>query len=421
VSEAAVAGGEAVAPKQSGFVPPVYPYDQLDGAKARAAALLGGLVDLSIGTPTDPPPPAVLIALAQADQAGTVRGYPPSAGSGALREAIVAWAARRLGVTIPADAVAACVGTKEFVATLPQWLRLRTPSRDTVLYPAISYPTYAMGAVLAGCRAVPVAVDASFRLDLSSIDEADAARALVLWVNSPGNPAGQCDDLPAVAAWGRSRGVPVFSDECYVEFTWDGPPRTILADGPDGLAGVVAIHSLSKRSNLAGLRLGWYAGDPELVHYLREVRKHVGMMPPGPVQLAGVAALADQVHVDEQRDRYWGRLVRMAEILGGLGVVTPLPQGGFYLWAPAPRGDAWGFAERLAVEGGVLVSPGDIYGPPGAGYVRVALVQPVERLDLVADRLGLPSGTGANESAAGTTPGRASWGTAPGGARDSAE
>jgi succinyldiaminopimelate transaminase len=373
----------------TGFVPPVYPYDQLDVAKAKAAALAGGVVDLSIGTPTDPPPAAVLAALAGADQAGTVRGYPASAGSAALRAAIGAWAERRLGVALPADAVAACVGTKEFVATLPQWLRLRTPGRDTVLYPAVAYPTYQMGAILAGCRAVAVPVDASFRLDLGAVSEADAARALVLWVNSPGNPAGQLDDLAAAARWGRSRGVPVFSDECYLEFTWDGMPQTILSAGLDG---VVALHSLSKRSNLAGLRLGWYAGDPELVAYLREVRKHVGMMPPGPVQLAGVAALGDQGHVDAQRDRYWARLVRMAEILAGVGVRAPLPQGGFYLWAPVPGGDAWGFAETLAAEGGALVSPGDIYGPPGAGYVRVALVQPLERLELVARRLGLPPG-----------------------------
>ena len=370
----------------AGFVPPIYPYDQLDAAKAKAAALPGGLVDLSIGTPTDPPPAPVMEALAGADQAGMVRGYPPSAGTVALRSAIVAWTSRRLGVDVPPDAVAACVGTKEFVATLPQWLRLRTPGRDTVLYPAISYPTYEMGAILAGCRAVPVPVDGAFRLQLAKVAEADAERALALWVNSPGNPAGQRDDLAAAAAWGRSRGIPVFSDECYLEFTWDGPPETILSSGLDG---VVAVHSLSKRSNLAGLRLGWYAGDPALVRYLSEVRKHGGMMPPGPVQLAGAVALADQSHVDGQRHRYWARLVRMQEILQARGIDAPLPQGGFYLWAPAPDGDAWGLAETLAVEGGALVSPGDIYGPPGAGYVRIALVRPLDRLELVARRLGV--------------------------------
>jgi succinyldiaminopimelate transaminase len=370
----------------SGFRPPVYPYERLVPAMQKAAALPGGVVDLSIGTPTDPPPACVLEALAHADERDTVRGYPASVGSPAFREAAATWEKERLGVEVPVEAHAACVGTKEFVATLPQWLHLRTPSRDTVLYPAIAYPTYEMGAILAGCRAVAVPVDGSFRLDLGAVAESDAERALCLWVNTPGNPAGQLDDLGAAAAWGRARGVPVFSDECYIEFTWSGRPRTILANGLDG---VVAVHSLSKRSNLAGLRLGWYAGDPELVTYLSEVRKHVGMLPAGPVQLAGAAALGDQEHVELQRSRYLDRLVRMREILGALGAEASLPDGGFYLWAATPGGDAWAFTERLAAEGGALVSPGEFYGPAGVSHVRVAVVRPMERIELVAERLGL--------------------------------
>jgi succinyldiaminopimelate transaminase len=369
-----------------GFVPPAYPYDRLVPALRKAEAMEGGAVDLSIGTPTDPPPPAVLEALSRSDEAGGVRGYPASPGGAGLRSAIRAWTELRFGVSLPAEAVAACVGTKEFVATLPQWLKLRTPSRDTVLYPAISYPTYEMGAILAGLRAVAVPMDERWRLDLSAISQDDARRALVLWVNAPGNPAGGLDDLEAAAAWGRARGVPVFSDECYVEFTWDGPPRTILSSGLDG---VIAVNSLSKRSNLAGMRVGWYAGDPDLVDYLREVRKHVGMMVPGPAQLAGVAALEDQDHVDAQRERYWSRLVRMQEILGAIGVDAELPEGGFYLWVPAPEGDAWAWTDQLAGSGGVLVSPGEFYGPAGEGYVRIAMVHPLERLDLVASRLGV--------------------------------
>jgi len=373
----------------NGFQPPPYPYDRLDAARAKAEAHEGGLVDLSVGTPTDPPPPEVLAVLGRADDGGRVRGYPPSIGSAALRDAALEWMHRRLGVDVGIEAVGACIGTKEFVATLPQWLHLRDPVRDTVLYPAVSYPTYEMGAILAGLRAVPVPVDRSWRLDLSAVSEADADRALVLWVNTPGNPAGQLDDLAAAARWGRARSIPVFSDECYAEFTWTGAPRTILSEG---LPGLVALHSLSKRSNLAGLRLGFYAGDPELVDYLREVRKHVGMMVPGPVQQAGVAALADQEHVDVQRRRYWERLVRMRAILTALGVDAELPGGGFYLWAEAPGNDAWGFTDRLAAEGGALVSPGDFYGPAGAGRVRIAVVQPLERLELVASRLGVPGG-----------------------------
>ncbi len=274
-----------------------------------------------------------------------------------MRQAIQQWEKNTLDVDIPLDAIAVCVGTKELVAGVPAWCRLRHPERDTVLYPAVAYPTYAMGALLAGLRAVPVPVDDRWRLDLGAVDAGDAARALLLWVNTPGNPAGGLDDLAAAARWGRDRGVLVFSDECYVDYTWDGPPRTILGHGtgPDGLDGVVAVHSLSKRSNMAGMRVGWYSGDRELVAYLREVRKHAGFMVPGPIQQAAAAALGDLAHVESQRQRYWERLVRAREILAGIGVDCFLPDGGFYLWAPAPGGDGWAWTQ---LAGGARWRPG---------------------------------------------------------------
>jgi succinyldiaminopimelate transaminase len=368
---------------------PPYPYDRLAGLAKVADAHVGGMVDCSIGTPYDPPPPAVMEALATS---GTERGYPASAGSPALRDAAAAWLTRRFGLpALDPSAVAACVGTKEFVAAVPHLLRLRTPDRDTVLYPAVSYPSYAMGAELAGCRAVPVpsAPRRLGGLDLDAIGPDDAARALLLWSNSPSNPTGGLGDLGAEAAWGRSRGVPVFSDECYAAFTWDGPPRSVLQHGSDG---VVAVHSLSKRSNLAGVRVGFYAGDPELVEFLRAVRQHAGLMVPGPAQAAGVAALADEDHVEAQRARYRERLAFLAGVLGGYGCPVALPEGGFYLWVPVPAGrwsDAWVMAEALAADGGLLVSPGDLYGEGGAGHVRVAVVQPMERLALVGERLAM--------------------------------
>lgn len=362
----------------TGFVPPPYPYDRLDELALVAAELPGGVVDLSIGTPCDSPPDDVVTALSAS---GAERGYPASIGTVAFRDAAAGWLGRRLGVRIdPQSEVAACIGTKEFVAGVPQWLHLRTPERDTVLYPAVSYPTYAMGATLAGCRAV------EYR-DLSDIAEADAARALCLWANSPANPSGELVDLEAAAHWGRARGVPVLSDECYVEFTWAGSPRTILEHGCDG---VLAVHSLSKRSNLAGIRVGFYAGDRELVGYLREVRKHAGFMVAGPIQAAAAVAYGDDEHVDAQRARYRSRLERLAEILRqALDLDVPMPAGAFYLWVPAPGADAWALTKRLASDAGTLVSPGEFYGPAGAGHVRVAAVQPDERIELIAERLGV--------------------------------
>jgi aspartate/methionine/tyrosine aminotransferase len=149
---------------------------------------------------------------------------------------------------------------------------------------------------------------------------------------------------------------------------------------------VVAVHSLSKRSNLAGVRVGFYAGDAELVAYLQEIRKHVGMMVPGPAQAAAVAALDDDDHVEVQRERYRGRLELLAGVLSEWsGAPVPLPQGAFYLWIPVD--DGWDYTERLARDGGAIVSPGEFYGPDGTRFVRVAVVQPDDRVQLVADRL----------------------------------
>ena len=391
-----------------GFVPPEYPYEKLDELRAAATALPGGAVDCSIGTPCDPPPLQVVAALAES---GTERGYPASIGSPAFRQAASAWIMRRFGVDVDPDAeVAACIGTKEFVASLPGYLKLRCPGRDVVLYPAVSYPSYAMGATLAGCRAVPVAVDREFRMDFDSISKRDAENALCLWVNSPANPTGVLDDLEAAAAWGREHGVLVASDECYAEFTWDGPPRTILEHGTEG---VLAVHSLSKRSNMAGVRAGFYAGDAGVVHYLRECRKHAGCMVPGPVQAAAIAAWSDQAHVEVQRDQYWKRLEELAAILhmtgylvsivgpeplarlGFAGPSPKMPEGGFYIWAEVPGGDAWACAGALARVGGLVVSPGEFYcdsfGDAGSRrasrWIRVAAVQPMERLQVVRTRL----------------------------------
>jgi aspartate/methionine/tyrosine aminotransferase len=264
-------------------------------------------------------------------------------------------------------------------------MRLRTPEKDTVFYPAVAYPTYEMGAILANCRAVAVPMNANGTMNLSAISADDAQRGLMLWVNSPSNPTGALDDLGTAVKWGRAKGIPVFSDECYAEFTWSTAAQSALQHGVDG---VVAVHSLSKRSNLAGVRVGFYAGDPDIVNYLKEVRKHVGMMVPGPAQAAGVAALNDDEHVRVQRDVYLRRLERTASILQQWsGISIAMPSGGFYLWFDAQ--DGWAFAEKLAREGGALVSPGDFYGAGGANNVRVAVVQPDDKIELLAQRLGV--------------------------------
>ena len=361
------------------FTPPPYPYERLDGVRAVASRHEGGAIDCSIGTPVDPPPDFVIDELARAAGA---RGYPTSAGSASYREAAALWLQRRFGVAADPENVAACVGTKEFVASLAQYLKLRDDARDTVLYPAVSYPTYAMGATLAGLRAVAVPVIGG-RLNLAAVGAADAARALVLWSNSPSNPTGGLDDLAAVAAWGRDHGVLVASDECYSDFTWDGPARSILEHGEPG---VLALHSVSKRSNLAGLRAGFYSGDRDVVSYLRSVRQHAGLMVAGPIQAAVALAYGDDEHVEVQRGRYHARLSLLSSALLTAGAEAPMPQGGFYLWCRVAGLDGWEMATRLAEVAGLVVSPGELYGD-GSDYVRIAVVQSDDRLELAAARL----------------------------------
>ena len=363
------------------FELPPYPYDRLTDLRAMAVERFGSVVDMSIGAPFDPPPEAVVNALSSS---GLERGYPASIGTEPFRQAGRDWLRSQFGADVAVGDIGATVGLKEFVAGAPHWLRLRDPSKDTVLYPAISYPSYAMGAELSHGRAVPVPLDENWQLQLDAIDPADIARASVLWVNSPGNPTGALSNLEEAAEWGRTHGVPVFSDECYIEFTWNGSADTILNHGTEG---VLAVHSLSKRSNLAGVRAGFYAGDSDLVRWFQEMRKHTGMMVAGPSQHAAEVALNDQEHVEVQRNIYLERLELMIDLLATVGVTAPMPDGGFYLWAPAPEG-AWNLTTRLAEDIGLIVSPGEFYGDAGSKYVRVAVVQPKEAIGELSNRLG---------------------------------
>ncbi len=351
----------------------------------------GGIVDCSVGTPVDPMPEVAVRALVDAASGAT--GYPATIGSVGYREAAAAWIARRFGCTVTAQEVVACIGTKELVASLPRALSLRDPSRDVVLYPAASYPTYEMGAILAGLRAVPVPLDDEWRIDLASVPAADADRALVLWLNDPSNPTGVTatpDEMTASVAWARERGIIVASDECYAEFTYDesGAPTTPVTALTAGLDGVLAVHSLSKRSNMAGLRAGFVAGDGDLVTYLGEIRKHGGLMTPAPIQAAATAALGDDEHVREQQARY---ATRRAVALAALETRDLVHDGGpstFYLWLRTASGpsDGWAITADLA-KTGLLVAPGDFYGVAGANHARLALTVTDDQLALACERL----------------------------------
>ncbi|WP_225753820.1 succinyldiaminopimelate transaminase [Actinotalea sp. Marseille-Q4924] len=364
---------------------PDFPWDTLVPFKDRARRHPDGLVDLSVGTPVDPTPALVREALAAAADAP---GYPTTHGTAALREAVVDWFARRRGVPgLDPDAVLPTVGSKELVAWLPSLLGLG--EGDVVVHPECAYPTYDVGARLAG--ATPLPAD-----DVSVWERRDDVR--LVWLNSPSNPTGEVlgvEDLRRAVAAARRIGAVVASDECYALLPWAEPwvtrgvPSVLDPAVTDGdVRGLLAVHSLSKQSNLAGYRAAFVAGDPALVRRLLEIRKHAGMIVPAPVQAAMATALADDEHVAQQRERYRRRRAALLRGLEAAGLEVDGSPAGLYLWARAAGAgqDCWATVGDLADQG-ILVAPGSFYGPAAARHVRVALTASDEDVVRAAARL----------------------------------
>ena len=310
-------------------------------------------------------------------------GYPQTYGTPALRNAVARWFARSRGVPdVDPDGVLPTIGSKEFVAWLPSLLGLGPG--DVVVHPEVAYPTYDVGARLAGAEPVPA--DSTVQLGPA------AGRVRLVWLNSPANPTGRVlgvDHLAKVVRWARSIGAVVASDECYAELPWDVAEVPSVLDPRvcDGThEGLLAVCSLSKRSNLAGYRAAYLAGDPVLVNRLLQVRKHAGMMMPAPVQAVMTAVLDDDEHVAQQRVRYRARRVVVTEALRAAGFRIDHSEAGLYLWATLDE-PSWDTVGRLA-DRGVLVAPGDFYGPAGARHVRVALTASDERIAALGHRLG---------------------------------
>jgi succinyldiaminopimelate transaminase len=356
---------------------PDFPWDSLAGAARLASEYPGGAVDLSVGTPVDSVPEVLREALMSAS---ALPGYPATHGTPELRQVAIAALARRYGVTgVPVDAVLPTMGSKELVAWLPTLLGIGRG--DTVVIPSVCYPTYEVGVRLAGATVV--------RSDSLTAVGPDP-RVRMVWINSPSNPTGRVlpvEHLRKVVAWARERDVVVVSDECYLALGWESTPVSVLADEVcDGdYTNLLAVHSLSKRSNLAGYRAGFVGGDPRLVAELLAVRKHAGMIVPAPVQAAMVAALGDESHVAAQRARYEARRKGLRAALTEAGFDITHSEAGLYLWASRGE-DCWATVDWLA-QRGILAAPGVFYGPSAEQQVRVALTATDERVAAAIDRL----------------------------------
>jgi succinyldiaminopimelate transaminase len=360
---------------------PDFPWDKLTSYAARARAHPDGIVDLSIGTPVDPTPQAVQEALREAADSP---GYPLTAGRPATRQACIDWLERRHGVTgLGLDQVLPVIGSKELIASLPTQLGIGPG--DLVVFPELAYPTYEVGAALAGARAVAT----------DSLTSLGPETPRLLWLNSPSNPTGRVlprDHLKKVVDWCRDRGVLLVSDECYIECTWHEAAYSVLHPDVSGGSheGILAVHSLSKRSNLAGYRCAFVAGDASVVAELLAVRKNLGLIMPGPQQHAMIAALDDDTHAEEQHARYLARHTTLRAAFEGVGFRIDHSEAALYLWGrrsiDGGDEDCWGTVSWLA-ERGILVAPGVFYGRAGERHVRIALTASDERVAAAVERL----------------------------------
>lgn len=354
---------------------PDFPWNSLEPAKAKASAHPEGIINLSVGSPVDDVDPGIQQALA-ANAAAP--GYPQTIGTPALRAAIVDSLARRYRCT-GVEGVLPVVGTKEAIALLPLLLGVK----GTVLIPEVAYPTYEVAALIAGTT--PVRCD-----DPRALSEEEAADVDLIFINYPSNPTGAVagiEQLQGIIAWAREHGVIVASDECYLGLTWEGEAFSVLDErvSAGDHTGLLAIHSLSKTSNLASYRCGFFAGDKDLIAELTEVRKHSGLIMPGPIQAAMVAALEDDAQEAAQKDRYAGRREDLKAALEGAGFEIVHSEAGLYLWVTRGE-DCWATVDWFA-ERGVLVAPGTFYGPSSEKFVRVAMTTTDELAAAVAGRL----------------------------------
>jgi succinyldiaminopimelate transaminase len=333
---------------------PDFPWDALVPFGDKARSHPNGIIDLSQGTPVDPTPEFIQKAFRDASNSPS---YPLTAGTAELRVAIKNWATKRLGATGDFD-VLPVIGSKELVAWLPTILEAKK-----VLIPEIAYPTYHVGALLASAQSIPVPINAT------TWPAADLA-----WLNSPSNPTGRvhsADEIKACINWSRKNGAVLISDECYLEFDQSAHSHSVLSQTGGENTNILAVHSLSKRSSMAGYRAAFVVGDSALIARIREIRKHAGMMVPLPVQKAMTVALADEVHVKEQRDRYNARKDAMRPALIKHGFTIEYSDSGLYLWCTRNE-DAWKSVEWLA-EFGILATPGSFYGEAGTQHIRVAM------------------------------------------------
>jgi succinyldiaminopimelate transaminase len=353
-----------------------YPFVRLEEARARLRASGVDIIDFGAGEPREETPEFIRQALANAIT--PLAPYPSVLGLPELRDAIAGWVDRRFSVTLDPDTeVLPTIGSKEAIFGLANVL-----AGEYVVVPQPAYPVYDRGAVFAGKQVIELPLHEENGY-LPALQGIDWDRVAILWLNYPNNPTGATAPLSfyeEAASRARAHGFVLASDEAYSELFFGDAPESALQ--VRDRSNVVVFNTLSKRSSMPGYRSGFVAGDPELVAALKKYRPNVGVAPPEFFQRAAIAAWNDDAHVDEVRERYRAKREAILPALEAMGMRSAGGDATFFLWLEGSDALA---AEWL--ESGVIVAPGSYFGPAGEGYLRLALVPPLEACERALSRL----------------------------------
>lgn len=371
---------------------PPYLFVELDRKKAEAVKKGVDVIDLGIGDPDLPTPDFILEKLYEAAKKPANHRYPSSEGMKAFRTACANWYRRRFGIELNPDTeVATLIGSKEGIAHFPfAFLN----SGDVVLVPSPGYPVYHIGTLFAGgvTYFMPLTAENSFLPNLDAIPDDVLKRARILWINYPNNPTAATAErsfFEKVVTFAKEHGLIVCHDAAYSEMTYDGYKAMSFLEVPGAMDVGIEFHSLSKTYNMTGWRIGFAVGNANLVAGLKKVKSNVDSGQFNAVQEAGIAALeSDQSCVEEMRRIYQERRDVLVSGLRSLGLNAPSPKATFYVWLPVPTGyTSQTFSSLLLEKAGIVCTPGNGFGAPGEGYVRMALTVSAERFKEVIERL----------------------------------
>jgi LL-diaminopimelate aminotransferase len=364
---------------------PPYLFAELDRKKAEAQAKGVDVIDLGVGDPDQPTPEHIIDRLAAAARNPQYHRYPSYSGLNSFREAVSRWYEKRAGISLdPKQEVVSLIGSKEGIAHIP--LAFINPG-DVVLVPSPAYPVYKIATLFAGGTPyeMPLLEENGFLPDLGAIPAEVLGKAKMMFLNYPNNPTAATattNFFKEVVAFAEKHDVMVCHDFAYSEMTYDGYVAPSFLETPGAMEAGIEFHSLSKTYNMTGWRIGWAAGNKEIIGGLGQIKSNIDSGIFEAIQIAGITAMEDDAAwLAQMRSLYTERRDILVQGLQELGIESPSPKATFYVWAKVPPGyTSTSFVAHLLERAGLVTTPGNGFGGPGEGYFRMALTVSKERL-----------------------------------------